>query len=535
MIRSIRLRLVLSYVLLALITVTAVGLLAVWGVQRYVKLQETNALRNNAETIAKEAYPLISEGQSQQLERLAQAAGFFGNLQVRILDSDQNVLADSGPPGEVGELAWFLQPVEQRQSWLSGREDGEWGRWILGFLPDGMENSYWEKASEAMDLFELNSPLTIIRKRESLWGSQLTFETTATLKLAPQTQSSAQIQFDTRVLVPVGSQASPMGYVELKSPNNYSRQAFDTIRQALLLAAGGAALLAVALGLVMGRRLSTPISELTQTSSKMSAGDLSVRAEVRSRDEIGELATQFNTMADQLQSSFEQLSAERDALRRFIADASHELRTPITVLKNFNALLLEDQESPEIQQEFLLESQTQIEKLEWITHNLLDLSRLDAGLAELELSQQELGELLQETISTYKSLLVQKDIQLHTHLPDERLLFMGDRERMQIVLSNLLDNAIKFTPPGGEVEIGVEQDSSGRYLRLWVQDTGPGIHEEDLPHIFERFFRDRRNRKPGSGLGLSIAKSIIQAHGGEIQVTSQWGQGARFTIQLPKA
>jgi two-component system phosphate regulon sensor histidine kinase PhoR len=239
-------------------------------------------------------------------------------------------------------------------------------------------------------------------------------------------------------------------------------------------------------------------------------------------------------MADQLETSFDQLAAERDALRRFIADASHELRTPITALKNFNELLrgpaLDD---PQAQQEFLAESKLQIDRLTWITDNLLDLSRLDAGIAALDFAMHDINEIIQAVLPSFRNRFVEKGIHITLKLDESLPGLKCDRARLESAVSNLVDNAVKFSDQGGEIEIGSQgsQDS----IQVWVKDHGPGIPEEIQPYIFERFYRGPDNDQAGSGLGLSIVQSTVNAHRGSIKVESRAGEGSCFTITLPAA
>jgi signal transduction histidine kinase len=291
--------------------------------------------------------------------------------------------------------------------------------------------------------------------------------------------------------------------------------------------------MAIVAGLLMSRRLAAPLSNLTQVAGRMSEGDLSIRAPIRGRDEIGRLASQFNRMAQRLEASFGELAAERDALRRFIADASHELRTPITALRSFNDLLLgAAADDPAARSEFLTESQVQLERMEWITHNLLDLSRLDAGLVSLELATHDVGELIATAVSPFRALAREKQISLSVWPLMSPASIRCDRARIELAFSNLVDNALKFTAPGGQVEVGGERQ--GEAVRLWVKDNGSGIDPEDLPHVFERFYRGKSGDQSGSGLGLTIVYSIVKAHGGSVSVVSQVGAGSRFEVILPQ-
>jgi signal transduction histidine kinase len=385
---------------------------------------------------------------------------------------------------------------------------------------------------------------TVISRIAGVWGNRFNFESMFGQEWFPFASSDVEAESiaepleeealprsEQVITLPIGEADSPLGYVELSSGPDVGAEALATTRRAFLLAAGGAMILAVVVGLLVSQGLSAPLRSLAAAAGCMS-GDLSTRAPVRGRDEIGQLAQQLNQMAERLEASFAALNADRDALRRFIADASHELRTPITALKNFVELLQgAAADDPPARQEFLAESASQIDRLEWITRNLLDLSRLDAGLTELDFGDHEAGELAESASAAFKTLAQEKEITVTVNVPAAPVFVCCDRGRVELALSNLVSNALKFTPRGGRVEVGAAE--AGDSVRFWVLDDGPGIPLADQPRVFERFYRGQGSRAEGSGLGLAIVHSVAQAHDGRVWVESEPGVGSRFVFELP--
>jgi len=332
--------------------------------------------------------------------------------------------------------------------------------------------------------------------------------------------------------VPIGDPQAPIGYVELQAGVEPSLEVIAATTRAFALAGLVAALLAGLLGLGVSEALSRPIRRLAHAAVQMGEGNLHVRAPEAGPVELRHLAAELNRMAERLQASFTALARERDALRHFIADASHQLRTPLTALRTFLELLQGPAaEDPEARAAFLAESQAQVDRLAWITHNLLDLSRLEAGLISLDLAPHALEDVLRAALSLFREGAARKGIALSLELPPEPIEGIWDRWRLEMALANLLDNAVKFTPPGGRITVGARRE--GERVRIWVEDTGSGIDPEDLPHIFERFYRGRNAPAEGSGLGLAIVRWIVEAHGGQVEVHSQPGQGSRFELILP--
>ena len=528
--QSIRWRLVASYVLLTLLSVSMVGLLATEIVKRNIEEQRVKELQANAVSIAQQLQPLMSPIRSlAQINSLTEAASFLGDVRVRVVDRNGNIVADSGTPGAQEELV-LIYPSE-------GAEDfAIQNRPLFNLIMPGWDQTLpLDKIDRG--LFEdlpSDASFQFIQRATSPWGGRITFS-------MPQVESNSLpaqggLNNDRSVNLvrePIVSKRESLGYVELSAGQDLSSATVAALQKAFLLAGFGAILAAALVGLWISQRLTSPLRNLQATAGRMAAGDLSARSNYQRPDEIGDLAAQFNLMANQLQENFTKMQAERDSLRRFISDASHELRTPVTALKNFMTLLQGPaRQDQKIKSEFLAESEAQVKQLEWITSNLLNLTRLDAGLEQLNLDQHDIATLMRKAVKTISSQVKAKDITLVIKEPDPPFNLFCDAHRLELVLINLLDNALKFTEPGGEIVIGAKQSSEENYL--WVSDTGIGIPEEEIPFIFDRFYRGRQPGKEGSGLGLAIAKSLVEAQKGKITVESTPGKGSRFILEFPK-
>lgn len=293
-----------------------------------------------------------------------------------------------------------------------------------------------------------------------------------------------------------------------------------TIPVILVLASWGGRLLA--------NKALKPVDQLTRAAQTIEAQNLKERVEVpATRDELARLAETFNQMISRLDEAF-----ERE--RRFTEDASHELRTPLAVVRNEMEVALRRERSPEEYRLVLQRCLDELVRLTKLVDDLLMLARSDTGQLMLDWQVIRLDHLCQEMVDYVRPLAEERGLELNLSVDDEPVLIRGDARRLKQLLLNLLDNALKFTPAGGRIEVAVQRQ--GIMAAVDVTDTGCGIPAEDLPHIFDRFYRRRRaveGQAPGLGLGLAICKWIVEAHGGTIEATSRFGQGARFTFHLP--
>ena len=312
---------------------------------------------------------------------------------------------------------------------------------------------------------------------------------------------------------------------------DYEREAFEErylagVNQALLLGALGATAVAVVLGAVLASTLTQPLREVAAASHAVAGGELGRQVPVRTRDELGELATAFNQMSAELARAV----AQR---RQMTADIAHDLRTPLTVLAGYLEAMEEG--SLALTPERLQIMQQEVRGLTRLVEDLRILSLADAGKLTLHRQETDVGELLAQTRQTYAPQAVQQQVTLNTEVDPELGPASLDPERMRQVLGNLLSNALRHTGAGGTVQLAARRDGPGAFL-LQVRDSGDGIPAEDLPHIFNRFYRGDKARADtdgASGLGLAIVRSLVEMHGGEITVESAPGQGTTFLIRLP--
>jgi two-component system sensor histidine kinase BaeS len=294
----------------------------------------------------------------------------------------------------------------------------------------------------------------------------------------------------------------------------------------LLVAAAVVAVLAVLLvGSIQARRIVAPVRALADAARRVAGGEFA-QIPVTSQDELGEMALAFNTMAAELKQ-------QHTLRRRIMADIAHELRTPLSVLQ-IDLESIEDGLS-EPTPEAVTRLREEVALLNRLVEDLRMLSLAEAGELQLEVQRVDVDYLVQTAVDRVRGIAQEKGVSLTSELPEGLPAVAGDEQRLSQVLSNLLSNALRHTAPGGQIAV-VAQRVDGKDVRIAVQDNGEGIPADELPHVFERFYRTDHARSRdtgGSGLGLAIARSLVEAHGGQIWVESVEGDGSTFAFSLP--
>ncbi len=343
-------------------------------------------------------------------------------------------------------------------------------------------------------------------------------------------------------VAPVKTNKRLIGFVRLDLPMHLVQEATMQLWVRILGATVLAGLVTVIISVLFARALTNPLAQITRASTALANGDLKQRIQVTGPEELQGLAAGFNFMAERIERVMEEQ-------RAFVANAAHELRTPLTTIRlRAEALSEGAKDDPAVASEFLGDIVNESDRLTRIVNQLLDLSRIETGLVERHRESVDLPAIAHEVLD--ESSRAQPGIAMEVIAPADLPRVSVDPDQMRQVFINLLENAIKFTPPGGSIRMsfkrtrtsrGDERLSAGDWLTVSIADTGAGIAAEDLPHIFKSFYRGDKSRtrasvataSGGTGLGLAIVKGIVNAHRGHIWVESQVGKGSVFTFALP--
>jgi signal transduction histidine kinase len=318
-------------------------------------------------------------------------------------------------------------------------------------------------------------------------------------------------------------------YVTPKASSELSFESLQILFRTIGLYFLWGGLIAIAIALLitffLSRRILAPVKALTHAAKNLGSGDFTQRVEVKDKSELGELASTFNSMANNLEH-VEQLR------KNMVADVAHELRTPLSNIRGYLEAIRDGLVKPDADTLRKLDEEATL--LSRLVDDLQELSLAEAGELKLVRQPEDIANLISQTVATVQAKAMVKGVSISTELPDKLPAVNIDIHRISQVLHNLLENAVTHTSKGGAVIVAAAQQ--GNQVEVSVTDTGEGIPAEDLNKIFERFYRVDKSRTRatgGSGLGLTIAKRLVEAHGGDINVQSELGKGSRFVFTLP--
>lgn len=452
------------------------------------------------------------EAEQQLDERLLAESEFTKTALVQVANRTGTVVSAVPVLGSDADTSWVL--ANEVRAYLQGLRDYLWIVDETGFpfFTSSAASGIGGEALKSVKNVMLRQPLQ---------------ESQGTLDLTPGT---ARFRY---YLMPVDSAGPHVRALLLAAQPQPDDRGPQQLLITMMLMAPIILVISAVLGSWLAGRSLQPVDVMIEELQAIQDGrSLHRRLAVPSgEDEISRLGSQLNAMLGRVEQSFM-------ALRRFTADASHELKTPLMVLRAGVERSLTHPKTPSEIVGVLDETLRQINQMGELVTNLLTLARADEGRSALQVSQTDLRALVADARETAELLGEQQDVSVNFELPASKLVVPVDAARIRQLLMNLITNAIKYTPAGGKVVIRLSEDGDNALLE--VQDSGIGIAPGDTPNVFERFWRadparTRTGDRPGSGLGLAIAKWIVGAHGGTIGVQSRPGRGSTFTATLPKA
>ena len=537
---SIRWRLPLTYAGIALLTALALGGVLLAILRDSYRRQEVSYLVANVQAMD-DFVPLllVSLQSAEALDSRLKSLSFLSQTRVRLLNPESEVLGDSGAPEAVRALAntslafeagglsdVFAQVVEATREQRTFRTE-------IAVAGSAL-TSVREEVRVARQVIVLGgdaeSRAAVVRGGVQVLelGSSDAGESLATrlgFGLVPESQLGAP-RSDMVLRQPIyDPQGELRGFLELSEGPDIGREVLTGVTWVWAVASAIAVVLAAAVGWLISLRLTRPLLDLTRVTERMASGDLGTRADVRRRDEVGQLATAFNEMAQRVEGTVL-------TLRRFVADAAHELHTPLTALQT-NLELLGQEATQQRRETLTARARSQVSRLETLTTSLLDLSSIEAGAADVAHESVDAVALIREVAELYASQAEQAGLDFALAVSPQPVTLCGEAGQLRQAVGNLLDNAVKFTPAGGKVQVALQLKAG--WITVTVTDDGSGIPEADLPHLFSRFYRGRNaTSRPGNGLGLAIVQAIAAAHGGTVGAENTH-PGARFTLRLPPA
>jgi two-component system phosphate regulon sensor histidine kinase PhoR len=328
-----------------------------------------------------------------------------------------------------------------------------------------------------------------------------------------------------------------LGFARFSMPLEQSRAAVSTLQSTLFLIALGGIFFALLAGGILARRVTVPVSEMVQVAESLRRGDYDAKVKTITKDEIGRLGDTLNRLGSELTSKITELQRLENVRRDFVANVSHEIKTPLTSIKGYIETLLSGaDEDKETRHRFLLKIDRNASRLAALVQDILSLAKIEAAESAFKLNRVDLLPIITGVLARYDDVAAAKNIRMSFKSHSHHLTALGDHEAMIQVIDNLLTNAIKYTPEGGRISITVRNTDEN--LTVEVADTGIGIPEEHLERIFERFYRvdkARSREMGGTGLGLSIVKHLVSAMQGDIKVSSKYGSGSTFFVKLRTA